>query len=162
MAVTLTFETDTCGRCGGTGQHSYNQLHGSVCYGCGGKKVAHTKAGAKAKKAYYGFLQDRLAVRVSDVVVGQLIKPNVDKKAARVIRIDVGGTRYRVSHNPETGEETWEDGITLVFPSKRFGESGWGFHRDSIVYRGVVEEDIRAFIAANPKLKGVTLNEGVE
>jgi hypothetical protein len=37
------FPVEVCGRCGGTGQHSYNQLHGSVCYGCDGKKVRHTR-----------------------------------------------------------------------------------------------------------------------
>jgi len=29
-------EAKVCGRCGGTGKHSYNQIHGDVCYGCGG------------------------------------------------------------------------------------------------------------------------------
>jgi hypothetical protein len=33
----------TCGRCGGTGQYSYNQIHGTVCYGCGGKKNVAVK-----------------------------------------------------------------------------------------------------------------------
>lgn len=28
--------TDVCGRCGGSGQYSYNQIDGSRCFGCGG------------------------------------------------------------------------------------------------------------------------------
>jgi len=34
--------TVTCGRCGGSGQYSYNQISGSVCFGCNGtgKKLA--------------------------------------------------------------------------------------------------------------------------
>ena len=28
-----------CRRCGGTGEHSYNAVHGSVCYGCAGRKA---------------------------------------------------------------------------------------------------------------------------
>lgn len=34
-----------CGRCGGTGQHSYNQINGSTCFGCAG--VGHTKPADK-------------------------------------------------------------------------------------------------------------------
>lgn len=35
----------TCGRCGGCGQYSYNQIDGTVCYGCGGsgKKYPATR-----------------------------------------------------------------------------------------------------------------------
>lgn len=29
-------EYDTCGRCGGCGQYSYCQMHGTTCFGCGG------------------------------------------------------------------------------------------------------------------------------
>lgn len=36
----------TCGRCGGTGNYSYNQMDGTRCYGCGGsgKKLPTTAA----------------------------------------------------------------------------------------------------------------------
>jgi hypothetical protein len=29
--------TETCGRCGGSGRYSYNQMDGDRCYGCNGK-----------------------------------------------------------------------------------------------------------------------------
>lgn len=32
-----TLEHDTCGRCGGSGKHSYNQRDGDTCWGCNGK-----------------------------------------------------------------------------------------------------------------------------
>lgn len=41
------FPLQVCGRCGGSGEHSYNQLHGSVCYGCNGHGVRHTKKAHK-------------------------------------------------------------------------------------------------------------------
>lgn len=28
--------TDYCGRCGGSGQYSFNMMHGTTCFGCGG------------------------------------------------------------------------------------------------------------------------------
>ena len=33
----------TCGRCGGTGRYSYNQMDGDRCYGCQGKKNVAVK-----------------------------------------------------------------------------------------------------------------------
>jgi DnaJ-class molecular chaperone len=32
-----------CGRCGGTGRYSYNQMDGDRCYGCNGKKFVAVK-----------------------------------------------------------------------------------------------------------------------
>jgi len=43
------FENETCSRCGGTGKFSYNQIHGSRCYGCQGSGVKLTKRGAAAR-----------------------------------------------------------------------------------------------------------------
>jgi hypothetical protein len=42
------FEAKTCGRCGGSGHYSYNQMHGSTCYGCSGRGYILTKRGAAA------------------------------------------------------------------------------------------------------------------
>lgn len=52
---------DVCGRCGGTGNHSYNPMYGSVCYGCAG-------AGQKMP-ILTGVL---LAKVVADVAAGKL------------------------------------------------------------------------------------------
>lgn len=43
--------TQTCGRCGGSGNYSYNQIDGTVCYGCRGKKVSIVRMTAVNKKA---------------------------------------------------------------------------------------------------------------
>lgn len=45
-------ETQVCGRCGGTGQHSYCQMYGRTCFGCGGQGKAYTKRG-RAVAAYW-------------------------------------------------------------------------------------------------------------
>ncbi len=44
------FPLETCGRCLGSGQYSYNALDGTRCYGCGGHGVRHP-AGTVAKLA---------------------------------------------------------------------------------------------------------------
>lgn len=46
------FETTTCGRCGGSGNYSFNLIHGSRCYGCGGAGQVLTKRG-KAAQAWF-------------------------------------------------------------------------------------------------------------
>jgi hypothetical protein len=33
----MTTQTTTCPRCNGSGSHSYNLTHGTVCFGCWGK-----------------------------------------------------------------------------------------------------------------------------
>lgn len=59
-AITTTwseiFESETCTRCGGTGQYSFNQIDGTMCYGCRGAKRKLTKRGAAARE-YLHWLQ---------------------------------------------------------------------------------------------------------
>lgn len=50
MAI-IRFEKQTCGRCGGSGHHSYNERHGSICYGCSGSGKRLTRKGKAASIA---------------------------------------------------------------------------------------------------------------
>jgi len=43
-------DVETCSRCGGGGHYSWNQMHGSVCYGCGGKGKAYPRVTKKLIK----------------------------------------------------------------------------------------------------------------
>lgn len=72
MAITLDsfpsvdrygFPLQVCGRCGGSGKHSYNQLHGDVCYGCNGHGVRHTRKAHKEFQAWsYALKRQREAM----------------------------------------------------------------------------------------------------
>lgn len=53
--LTDVLETEDCGRCGGTGHYSYNQIDGTRCYGCGGKGTRYTKRG-RAARDYWRWL----------------------------------------------------------------------------------------------------------
>lgn len=64
------FESETCGRCSGSGEHSYNQRDGRVCYGCGGSGVRLTKRGSVAQAVY----NDALMRRVDQLKVGDVVK----------------------------------------------------------------------------------------
>lgn len=37
------FETKPCGRCGGSGHHSYRSMYGTTCFQCRGRKKVYTK-----------------------------------------------------------------------------------------------------------------------
>jgi len=73
-----------CGRCNGSGRHSFNQIHGSICYGCDGRGSVRPAKGqeaavlveaAKAAKdgrleAYETWLQNtKRAKKASDLVM---------------------------------------------------------------------------------------------
>lgn len=64
------FETEVCGRCAGSGTHSYNMIHGDVCYGCMGKKIRRTKRGQKA----FEFYLTLVTKSVTEIVVGDCIE----------------------------------------------------------------------------------------
>jgi hypothetical protein len=42
-AVLGIIKLEDCKRCGGSGKHSYNAMHGDICYGCYGKKQRYPK-----------------------------------------------------------------------------------------------------------------------
>ena len=63
------WETETCSRCGGTGNYSSHILYGTKCFKCHGAKILFTKRGIAAKKYY----QESLKVDVSKIKLGDLI-----------------------------------------------------------------------------------------
>jgi len=62
-------ETQTCGRCAGSGRFSYCAQYGNRCFRCGGSGVVYTKRGAAAR-AHLEALRSKLA---RDLVVGDVI-----------------------------------------------------------------------------------------
>jgi hypothetical protein len=71
MKATDLFETATCGRCAGSGHYSFNLMHGTVCFGCGGSGIKLTKRGAAAKTAWIAAY--RKTIRVSEIVAGNKV-----------------------------------------------------------------------------------------
>lgn len=63
--ATVSFETETCSRCGGTGNYSYCQRFGTVCFKCGGKKIVLSKRGAAAKQFYRDSFPTKLPIELA-------------------------------------------------------------------------------------------------
>jgi hypothetical protein len=70
------FENAVCSRCCGTGKHSYNQIHGDVCYGCHGSGFKLTKRGSAAA-AYLKSMRTGLAssVKIGDLIQWSVVTP---------------------------------------------------------------------------------------
>lgn len=63
------FETQTCGRCGGSGSYSYCQMYGNRCFKCGGAGKVYTKRGGIA----YALYVESLKVPAGSLKIGDLL-----------------------------------------------------------------------------------------
>lgn len=86
---TPTFEYKTCGRCGGSGEYSFNLMHGTRCYGCGGTGFVLTKRGAAAQ-AYLDAMRKK---RAADFVAGDLVYESTVRKFYRITEVKVGNAK---------------------------------------------------------------------
>jgi hypothetical protein len=85
---TIKYETQACTRCGGGGQYSYCQMHGSTCFKCGGTGKQLTRRGAKARQAIEAFKATVLTqVPAGQLVAGQRVKLSPTDSFRRVISV---------------------------------------------------------------------------
>lgn len=70
MKAKPTFEHETCSRCCGTGNYSYNPVSGSRCFGCGGVGYKLTKRGRAAQN----FLNAMREMPLENFEIGDLIR----------------------------------------------------------------------------------------
>jgi hypothetical protein len=112
----LKFERKTCGRCGGCGQFSYNQMTGSTCFGCDGKGQVLTSRGQRALQ----WMRDRLSIRADEVKVGQRVNiPGCGKFNV----VSTGPGSISKSKNFETGE--WVEHQHFDLNGKTLGYSAF-------------------------------------
>lgn len=74
------FESETCGRCGGSGKYSFNQMDGDRCYGCHGTGYKLTKRGAAASARY----RELITRKVSEMTVGMQILTEIGMGTRKV------------------------------------------------------------------------------
>ncbi len=80
----IRYETGTCGRCGGSGEYSYCQMHGTTCFGCNGSGSAPTKAGKAAVKRVAAFKKAKFSKLASAVKAGDIVNHCNDRFIATV------------------------------------------------------------------------------
>jgi hypothetical protein len=138
-----TLETETCGRCGGSGKFSYNLMHGDRCYGCSGKGIRYTKRGAAAAK----FLDDLRRVRLDSLKVGDLMQVESCTPYGTIYRYfgvvtqikqDAASSKH---FDFATGEWIAEERIEVVTTHAKFGESGFNAFPNTMVRKGFSSEE---------------------
>ncbi len=70
------FPITTCTRCGGTGEYSYNQRFGTVCFKCQGTRLMVAKHAQEAWSSYLDFVENRKRVTVQNMQIGDLVAHN--------------------------------------------------------------------------------------
>ena len=130
MALNTVFEKEICGRCGGTGRFSYNQIDGDRCFGCAGKGERLTGRGKAAAK----FFRDLRCVPIEEIKIGDRVE---------VQSITIGGAGFRYFADvvkvdaPRPGGYSVVDGVRRDFQMvgfetahPKYGKSGlsagWG------------------------------------
>lgn len=84
------FELVSCSRCGGSGRYSFNLMHGSQCYGCGGSGSVLSKRAAVARKAFYEGMERPVSeLKVGDCVYGSGAAVISANRWMRVLSIEV-------------------------------------------------------------------------
>lgn len=106
--TSVVYEKETCGRCGGCGHYSYNQITGTRCFGCGGTGERLSKRGRAAK----AFADAMLDVPVQDVPQGQQA---VYRDALTGRKVTFSGTRVNGGTKVKTIRDTeWREVTTYA------------------------------------------------
>ena len=137
-------ETTECGRCCGTGRYSYNQMHGSRCYGCGGSGKKHTRRGAEA----FRFLEELRSKRADAFVPGDLMRYDMFTPggSARIfVRVtSVSPSEAKVIIN---GRPSKAPSVTIEGEHAKLGKVRMTTSADKIIRQGFAAETKQAQLA---------------
>lgn len=70
----IHYETGACGRCGGSGEYSFNPMDGTTCFGCRGSGERFTRNGRRACNAVSKFIHDRYAKPIEEIVARSQVR----------------------------------------------------------------------------------------
>lgn len=154
MASRIKYETETCGRCGGSGHYSRCQMYGTTCFKCAGQKRVVSKAGKKASAAVQEFIKENFSIPVEAVEIGMRIlhdgKPFVVKG---VSSHDLSSSLVK----DENGAYVMKNYTTINLESDRLT---WGMAKGSLVQFTLTPEKWAQVIAfARTIKKGLTIIE---
>lgn len=119
------FPLVVCGRCGGSGQYSWNAKTGTRCFGCEGKGVTYTPAVLAVRNAYTAALTAFRKPEAHELAAGDVVygwdengRPTTARTIAAVAPLPLlFGDRARFAI-------TFADGTVEVSRGQRFGRRG--------------------------------------
>jgi hypothetical protein len=117
IKLTALFNTQSCGRCGSSGRHSYCQMHGTVCFQCGGSGSVFTKAHKGMAAELMSARRTYTSLSGSQIKVGDEIRRHSDEPYRTVTEITaVAGTEQSNSGSFSIGgEKTYRGYLVLTF-----------------------------------------------
>jgi hypothetical protein len=69
----VSYDREDCSRCGGSGQYSFNQIDGTMCYGCRGKGKKLTRKANASWKKIEEFKESLLHSLIEEIKVGDRV-----------------------------------------------------------------------------------------
>lgn len=140
----LVFEKGECGRCDGSGRHSFNGEH-DRCYKCNGTATALTSRGKRAMSAYDALMKERCTRFIDEVNEDDVIylAKSYDRKAGW----------YRIS-------AVTTDPLNPKYPTMDFANGmkiRWGYRGEVLVRDLDVIHEIMREVSS--RFKGATLIE---
>ena len=137
---TIVYDMETCGRCGGSGHYSYNQIHGTVCYGCGGRGKRQTRQAKKAL-AEIESLRKTFDVPAADLKSGDKIITDVWPKGRMTLTVEA------------IEPDTLNAGCMMI----RTSEISIGTTATTLYRRPLTADQAEQLCALADTLKGVTV-----
>lgn len=101
------FETEKCSRCQGSGNYSYCERFGTICFKCHGNKVVLTKRGATASE----YLRKLRTKSASALVVGDRIASDRMTDGGSLYTCIATVTKIESTNSCQSG--TTENGVTV-------------------------------------------------
>ena len=136
-------ETTECSRCCGSGRYSYNQIHGSRCFGCGGSGKAYTKRGREAAR-YLEALRSKPAAdfQPGDLVRHEMFTPGGSARIwITVVTVAPSSVRLVSPGKPES-----TDNVTIEGTGK-YGKVRMTVPKDKLLRQGFDAETKQAQLA---------------
>jgi hypothetical protein len=152
VAPRIRYERETCGRCGGGGQYSYNARHGSTCYGCGGSGVRLSRRGRKARERVEAFKAERCGVLARDVRPGDVLA-NMPAGLGSTFK------RARVTESGPSGSRYLREGEWLPFWEIRYSGHGYAVTPETRLTRVPTPAEWAEIVALAATLPGVEIIE---
>jgi hypothetical protein len=160
----ITYDTQTCGRCLGTGHYSYNRMDGTRCYGCSGSGRRLTKPAARSRELLKQWTAEHLTVPASTLQPGDRIYVNTIERGwkwltVESIEVDLQ-PRYRGGGSQGVeGSESYIAysilGNTTIRTVK--GRTGFAGAAHRPVQRTATPEQSAAYYAYAATLPGITV-----
>ena len=92
----IRFETQPCGRCGGSGRYSYCTMYGDKCFGCNGNGRVLTRDGSAAQQAIADARERMCGITAETVKPG--MKVLLDGKWRRITHTERELTTYQAAN----------------------------------------------------------------